>query len=59
MLCKCLSGLMQSYCYLQRDLASIHSMTNLQAIYLRRCATCTMTSFHSKISPIEVEVILM
>ena len=33
MLCfaSALSDLMQSYCYLQRDLASIHSMTSLQA----------------------------
>ena len=32
LLCKCLSGLMQSNCYLQRDLASIHSITCLHAI---------------------------
>ena len=32
LLYKCMSGLMHSYCYLQRELASIHSMTSLQAI---------------------------
>ena len=32
LLCKCLSGLMQSYCYLQKDLSSIYSMMSLQAI---------------------------
>ena len=26
------SGLMKSYCYLQRHLASLHGMTSLQAI---------------------------
>ena len=32
LLCKCLSGLMQYFCYLQRNLASIHIMTRLQDI---------------------------
>ena len=32
LLCKCFSGLMQSFCYLQGHLAPIHSMTRLQAI---------------------------
>ena len=32
MLCKCLSGLMQFNCHLQRDLTNIHNMTRLQAI---------------------------
>ena len=32
LLCKCFSDLMKSYWYLQRNLASIHKMTSLQAI---------------------------
>ena len=39
----------------------MYSMTSLQAILidLRSCGTGTMTSFHSEIGPIEVEVMLM
>ena len=56
---KCLAGLMKSFYYLQRGLASIHIMTSLQAILtaFKEAVAHAMTSFRSKTSPIEVEVI--
>ena len=52
---------MQSVCYLLRDLASIHSMASFQAILtaIKEVAIPRMTSFHSQISPVEVEVMFM
>ena len=53
---------MQLLCYLLRDIASIHSMASFQAIltaFKEDVGKPRMTSFHSQISPVEVEVMFM